>query len=1337
VISGDAATNWRFFKAQWDNYEIATGLDEKADKVRIATLLSAVGRDCYRVYENLALTEEERKTTKTIIKALDEYFEPKRNTIYERFVFNSAKQEDGEKVDEYVNRLRQLASTCDFKDLSDELVRDRIVLGISDNAARARMLREGDLTLNDAIKQCKISEATRARIDKINPPEHSESVNFAKTSKRKHKKNPRKCTRCGEDHARRDKCPAEGAECFTCGRLNHFQKMCFFKDKGRRGNKRQESRSHKEKVNKVVESESYLESDSDSSVLCITHDINSVNTMLCAAVKLNGHETNAQIDTGATCNVITKKAIHKILLDCQTEIKPSKSKLRMYDGSELKNMGIVKLECTYKNVTKHLTFHVVDVKSSSADQLPLLSAKACDELKIIDLSPLECHAVNVENQPWSEEQILSEYKDVFTGLGCLPGKYQLELKDGSVPVQHKPRRVAVAMKEPLRMKIKELEDRKILKKVTEPSDWISSLVVVKKPNKLRVCMDPSDLNAVLKRPHYQIPTVEELLPELNKAKVFTVLDAKDGFLQVELDEKSSKLTTMWTPFGRYRWLRLPFGIAPAPEEFQRRQHEFFEGMSGVAVIADDVLVYGCGETQELAIADHDKNLKHMLDKCRSVNLKLNKKKLKLRLEEVVYMGHKLTKDGVKADPSKTTAITELPTPTNVTQLQTFLGCVTYLAKFLPKLTEVCSPLRELTVRDAEWQWLPKHQEAVEKLKMMVAAPPVLKFYDVTRPVTLQTDASEKGLGATLLQDGQPVIFASRALTKTEQQYAQIEKECLAICFGCERFHQYLMGRDDITAETDHKPLETIFKKPLLEAPKRLQRMRLQLQKFMLNVVYKKGSKMYVADFLSRVFLPGKQQSNGLCEHQVLKLEAEDAFYDEVESVSLSESARVSGERRHQIQRATSTDVNMQCLMNTILSGWPETKKEVPINIQDYWNFRDELCVQNGIIFKGMRLVVPQSLRAEMLQRIHMNHMGIESCLRKAKDAIFWPNMGKEITNTVQNCSTCLTFAANQQAEPLLTPEIPTLPWKKVAIDIFTHKRADYLVTVDYYSDYFELDKLEDTSSSTIIGLLKMHFARHGIPQELMSDNAANLTSAEFQKFSREWEFSLNTSSPYHSQSNGKAESAVKIAKSLVKKANHSGQDIWRCILDWRNTPIEGIGWSAVQRLMSRRTRTTLPIAEDLLRPTVPGDVVEKIKTKRRKAKMYHDRHARPLPELQHGQPVYVKSRNNPEQWIPGQCVQQLSPRSYMVDMNGKNYRRNRIDLRQAPMNKCVQVERLDEPPVTPDNQESVERTPSTPVSVPGPSETVQVPSSTTPVRPAKTRTRCIRPPKRYEDFVTK
>ena len=549
---------------------------------------------------------------------------------------------------------------------------------------------------------------------------------------------------------------------------------------------------------------------------------------------------------------------------------------------------------------------------------------------------------------------------------------------------------------------------------------------------------------------------------------------------------------------------------------------------------------------------------------------------------------------------------------------------------------------------------------------MISSAPLLKYYDVASETTILCDASESGLGATLLQEGQPVAFASRSLSTVERQYAQIEKECLAIVFACSRFNQYLHGRELTTVETDHKPLVPIFQKSIHSAPKRLQRMLLRLQRYNLNVTYLPGSQMYIADMLSRAYLQvDRTQCKRTPEYQIFQFKQEQQLFEEIASINQVDYMRLSEGTHQQIKQCTLADPTLQTLMNTVTTGWPVSKEDVPSCIREYWNYKEELTVQNGVLYKGMKVIVPISMRPQMIARVHSSHLGPDACVRRARDVLFWPSMSGQIKEQVQNCEVCNDFLARQQKEPLMTHKIPDTPWSKVGQDLFTYGSETFLVTVDYYSDYFELDLLQDATTESVIKATKSHFARHGIA-DMITDNGPQYSSDQFAAFTREWEFQHTTSSPLHSQSNGKAESAVKIAKNLVKKAKRENKDLQMALLEWRNTP-DVNNLSPTQKLMSRRTRTTIPTAEGLLKPEIVDGVHDNIKRKRQQTKAAYDKSARPLPELQIGEPVRLQPVNPKAPWDKGSCVAKVGPRSYLIETeNGNLYRRNRKFIRQDP-----------------------------------------------------------------------
>ena len=517
------------------------------------------------------------------------------------------------------------------------------------------------------------------------------------------------------------------------------------------------------------------------------------------------------------------------------EVTPTNVILVMHNKAQVRPKGSAWLIIERNGHAYKANFTVVPGKVT-----PLLSLKSSQQMGLVKI--MDCDTVTSQSLSTLKEQndrltvvrtdeILRRYSDVFENLGCLRGEYSIELYKEATPSVNPPRKTPAPLREAAGKELDRLTKEDIIAQVTEPTEWVSSMVTVRKKNgQVRICLDPKELNKAMKRSHYPTPTIEKVATRLTKAKVFTVLDAKSGFWQIKLDEKSSYLTTFQTAFGRYRWLRMPFGIASAPEIWQRNGHQIIEGLNGVEVIADDFLIIVFGDTMSEATESHDRNLSAFLDRCRERNSKLTPDKVKLRLTEIPYIEHKLTAHGVQPDPSKVEAIVHMPMPTDTTSLKRALGMVTYLSKFLPRLSEVCEVLRQLDHKGVAWHWQEEHAKAWEEVKRLTTMTPVLAYYDVNKETTIQCDASSTGLGATLLQEGKPVCFASRALTTSERNSAQIEKELLAILFGCERFDQYIYAKHT-TVESDHKPLEDITRKPMADVPKRLQRMLIRLQRY--------------------------------------------------------------------------------------------------------------------------------------------------------------------------------------------------------------------------------------------------------------------------------------------------------------------------------------------------------------------------------------------------------------------------------------------------------------------------------------------------------------------------
>ena len=726
------------------------------------------------------------------------------------------------------------------------------------------------------------------------------------------------------------------------------------------------------------------------------------------------------------------------------QLLPTKKILQMWNKTKVTPLGECRLNLRNpRNQKKYsINFVVVD-----GEYTPLLGASAAQQMKIITVNTDVFQQVAKVDVTDSTSAVIGRYKDVFDddSVGNLPGMCHLEVDSTICPVVMPTRRVPVSLKARLKAELKRLTDLEVVVPVEQPTDWVNALVVAPKKNgDMRICIDPRPLNQALKRERYQLPVLEDVLPDLAQARVFSTVDLRSGYWHVSLDTESSFLTTFSTPFGRYRWTRLPFGLSVSSEIFQRRLHQAIDHLQGLICIADDIMIYGVGADHDEAVRDHDRKLQALLARCQDVGINLNSRKMKICQYSVLFLGHLITKDGIMPDPGKIEAIKKMPKPHDIPGVQRLNGFVNYLAKFLPHLSDVMAPIRQLTHKHVEWNWAKAQDDAFNNIKTLVTSAPVLKFYDQSKALEIQCDASQRGLGAALLQDGQPLAFISRALTDTESRYAQIEKEMLAIVWSVEKFDQFAYGRK-IYVQSDHKPLESIIKKPLSHAPRRLQGMLLRLQRYDVEIGYVRGEKMYLADTLSRAYVE----------------QTEEVAVSDVELVNMAQYLPISSTRILEIRSASEEDPELSALKSIVLQGWPEERKNVPPTITVYFSFRDEISVQDGLLFRGDRVIIPKRLRGLMKEKIHASHMGVESCLRRARECIYWPNMSAELKEYIGSCSTCRSFETAPSKETLMSHDIPNRPWEKVGTDLFSIKEKNYLITVDYFSNFWEIDRLYD------------------------------------------------------------------------------------------------------------------------------------------------------------------------------------------------------------------------------------------------------------------------------------
>ena len=1227
------AADWPAWIRRWDRYHSASGLKEKEEEVQIDTFVYTMGDKAEDILKSLQLPQADGKKYEKVYDGYKNYFVKKHNVIYERAKFNMRMQEKDEKVDDFITSLWTLSEHCKYGTLQEEMIRDRIVVGIRCDDSSERMQLDENLTLEKAItiarqgerqkdeKQLLRPDESKSSVDHLySKPGHSSKKNKSK-KQTKHKSDgqskSRKCKWCGYTPSHpRSACPAKDEKCDHCHKKGHYASVCFTK-----------KRKH---VNEVKAEESGDDSD-DSFFLGSISEVDHVSSINNWAVDLmvGNCEVRFKIDTGADVTCLPASAYHPSM----GEIKATKKALQAPAHHPLTVTGMINTQLRGEGkATKQVVYLVEGLEK------PLLGTPAIDDLHIVE----RVHAVSIVD-------VKSKFPNVFKGLGTLSGKYTIKLRPDAVPFAlTTPRRIAQPLLPKVKQQLLNMENDGIITRVTEPTDWCAGIVIVPKPqsDQVRICVDLTKLNDAVQRELYVMPSVEESLAKLAGAKFFTKLDANNGFWQVRLSESSAKMTTFITPFGRFYFNRLPYGLNSAPEYFMRTMAQAIDGIEGVVCQVDDILVFGSTEEE------HDQRLEAVMQALAKAGITLNEKKCEVFAKSISFLGHKIDGHGVRADNNKVVAVEKMKVPENPSDVRRFLGMVNHLGKFIPHLATKTKPLRDLLVEKNEWTWEQTQQKAFNDLKAALQSDVVLKLYDPNKDSLVSADSSSYGLGAVLLQkqeDGHfsPVAYASRALTPTEQRYAQVEKEALATTWACERFNMYILGRT-FEIETDHKPLVALLGSKLLdELPPRILRFRLRLMKYSYKIYHVPGKQIATADTLSRAPVRDATPSEDM--------------HDQAEAYVnlIIDNLPVTEKRLEEIKLHTSQDEVLRQVIQYVETGWPVHLYSVPGAVKPYYPYAGDLTVQEGLLLKGQRLVIPATLRLDMLDRIHAGHQGIVKCRDRAKQSIWWPGLGRQLEEVVKSCSTCAT-TTQQRHEPMIPTELPQRPWQKLGTDLFDLKGNKYLLVIDYFSRYVEVVKLTSTTSKDIIERMKSLFARHGIPELVVSDNGPQYSSAEFAKFSQLYGFTHMTSSPKYAQSNGEAERAVQTIKNLLKKAS----DPYMALLCYRTTPLNN-GSSPAQLLMGRQLRSNLPMIPSQLQPSWPDlqHVRQREEVYKSNMKEHYDRHrgARRLKRLLEGDKVYIPDMKS-SGTVTGSTEQ---PRSYTVATPTAEIRRNRQQIIQT------------------------------------------------------------------------
>jgi transposase InsO family protein len=1156
--------------------------------------------------------------------------------ILERFHFYNRNQTSEENIADYIVALKHLATTCEFGTFLEDALRDRFVSGISIVRAQKQMLEQEEMTFQNACKIALNVEAAEKQarlLQGMDDGSAMEGVNAVKNYERSKFKSqvppgrpqrpqqPPTCYRCGGQHLG-NVCPYITYVCNKCSKVGHLAKVC---------------------KNRAIQQMSVQDASSDVASEEPDFEVQTIYTMSAdksesckVSVLVENLPLEMMLDTGAACSIISENTYTKLFSHIPYE--ECNLRLRTYSGESLDVLGQVRVNVKYH--CQECDLPLIVVKSSGQHNMPpLLGRSWMSNLKIDWENVFTMSTEDVKNK------LLVKYPNVFqAGLSPIKKlKASIVLKSNAVPVFCKARSVPYALLETVEKELDRLEQDNVIRKV-KYSNWATPLVVVPKAKDasdakgVRLCGDfKVTLNKWVETEHYPLPNSEDLFASLAGGKVFTVLDLRKAYHQLEVNIESQELLTINTHRGLYRYNRLPYGICSAPSIFQSVMDRVLQGLKGVKCYLDDLLIVG------ESLEDCYHKVEQVLERLNEYNIKLQMEKCRFFLSSVNYLGYRVDSEGNHPTEELVEAIVKAPEPKNVQELKSYLGLLTFYGKFIPNLATLLSPLYRLLHNNNMWNWSSECKQAFKTSKDVLISYPVLVHYDSDRALVLACDASPYGVGAVIshvMDDGteRPIAFASRTLSKAEEKYPQLEREALSIIFGVIKFHKFLYGRNFVLL-TDHRPLTKILNAenqvPTLAAS-RMQRWALILSAYRYDIVYRKGADHGNADALSRLPI------------QTVHLEEGDTsvyFFADVNQMPLTVK---------EIQKGTSQDKILSKVVSLTLNGWPDrvTSEE----LKPYFTRRLELTMIQDCVMWGQRVIIPNSLRGSVLSLLHDQHPGMTRMKMLARSYVWWPNMDSEIEQHVRTCETCQQVQKAAPAVPLHPWPVTERNWQRIHMDFAKKDGHVFFIIIDSYSKWVEVFIMGSTTAEKTIAKLRTLFSSYGMPEVVVSDNGPPYQSEELKTFFRNNGIKFLNIPPGHAQSNGAAERAVQVLKtSLLKqlfsdKLKNSARTMQHhldCFLiAYRNTPSTVTEKSPADLFLNRRPRTRLALISPRLpenaRKTsepIQGSIVQ-TRFKMRNFRV--------------GDNVLVRSARREEiMWWPGTVKKVVSPVTYVVRVRGQ------------------------------------------------------------------------------------
>ncbi|XP_023311910.1 uncharacterized protein K02A2.6-like isoform X3 [Anoplophora glabripennis] len=1242
-----SSDDWTIYSERLTQYFCANKILE--EKIKVATLLSVIGTSTYKLVRDLCYpAQPAEKTYQQLTDILKDQLGPRKSIWRERIRFFQLQQVESESVSEFCARIRGQAANCQFDAELEGHLKNKFVTGLVSKAIQDRLCEEPvSKTIKDLVqialqKEAVVEDSAQVHVLKnskfprwktgcrkesssagrstegggARPTQTSTTSQRTRwrsrvqnNDKRQDEPSGNLCKRCNKKHE--GQCKYLNYYCNKCGKKGHLKAAC-------------REQQHLNYMN----------------ILTVQNIINRQNPFA-VNVTIDSKIFCMDLDSGASVSCISEKTYFR---NFASNYRLSKDALVLkgYNGLEFQPRGYIVANVTYNNITKKVKFYVVHSGTVS-----ILGRDFMKNFKI------QLSMVNTVVKGDVMNGLVSKYSDVFSEkLGCFKlSKVSLQLKPGARPVFCKPRNVPIAFKKPLEEELRKLEAEGVISPVESSPHGTPLVVVLKTDGKIRVCGDyKSTVNRYLEEVRYPLPKIDEIFSKLHQGKKFSKIDLSQAYNQFELDDDAKQLLTWSTHKGLYKVNRMPYGISPASAIFQRHLEQLFQGMENVSNFIDDILVTGKDDEEHIRMLDN------VLRKLQDAGLTVKADKCKFFQDELEYLGHKITKEGIKKTEDKVEAIVAAPTPTNVSETRSFIGMVNYYSKFIPDLATKLKPIYNLLKKDSKFRWNKECSQVFEEVKHLIAEDMILVHFDPDKPIIVTTDASNYGISATLSHlvkgEEKPVACVSRTLSPSEEAYSTIHKEALAIYFGVRKFQQYLIGHK-FTLKCDHKPLLAIFGEynqiPIMHA-NRLQRWAIYLANFNYTIQYIKGCNNHLADYLSRAPLRIKTVDKDY--------EGKENYFNYVHSYEgwPVDSKTVTEESRQ--------DKVLRKVREKVQGNWTKLDEE---ELRPYFVRKDEIVVEGDMLVWGHRVIIPSRLRRRMLDELHASHLGIAKAKATARSYMWWPKMDEDIAATVKACMPCLHQRADPPKAELTPWQVETEPWSRVHADHLGPLQGKYfLIMVDAYSKFPEVYPVRALASEVTEEKFRDAFSRFGLPRTLVTDNGKSFTAANMKRFYERNGIKHITTPVANPQSNGQAENMVKTFKNKIKAALLDERNknvemsvlISRFLLNYRTSIHETTKETPSKLLMGRNLRNRLDFLQE---PRLQRNEAVSVNMRRAQEKQRKHYSQSKRRQFKVGEAVMVRDyrKVNTRQWTEAQVERVLGRSTFLCRLRtGEAWKRH-------------------------------------------------------------------------------